>query len=86
MKFKRRQVFSGASLQTYVVIFEIFIDLKRTMYNAKHGIHKERAEETMVSEQHRPTNRPLRAAGRDIPVIKVRARLKSGEAMSPTQD
>jgi chromosome segregation ATPase len=87
MKFKRRQVFSGASLQTYVVIFEIFIDLKRTMYNAKHGIHKERAEETMVSEQHRPTNRSLRAAAtRNIPVIKVRARLKSGEAMSPTQD
>ncbi|KAL5583858.1 hypothetical protein FOVSG1_015209 [Fusarium oxysporum f. sp. vasinfectum] len=32
MKIRRQQLFSGASLQTYVVIFEIFIDLKQIIF------------------------------------------------------
>lgn len=43
MKFKRRQVFSSASLATYALIFKIVINLKRTMCNGKDGIHTERA-------------------------------------------
>lgn len=65
MKFKRRQVFSSASLATYAIIFKIVINLKRTMCNGKDGIHTERAGGIRVSELHKPTNRPLQAAAKD---------------------
>jgi chromosome segregation ATPase len=60
MKIKRQQLFSGASLQIYVVIFEIFIDLKQTMYTGNHSNPKGRAQRTILPEQDKLTNRPIR--------------------------
>ncbi|ENH68211.1 3-hydroxy-3-methylglutaryl-coenzyme A reductase [Fusarium oxysporum f. sp. cubense race 1] len=79
MKIKRQQLFSGASLQTYVVIFEIFIDLKQTMYTGKHSNPKGRAQRTILPEQDKPTNRPIRTRNvRDGPTAKSLGRAGLG--------
>ncbi|KAK2471422.1 hypothetical protein H9L39_17653 [Fusarium oxysporum f. sp. albedinis] len=79
MKIKRQQLFSGASLQTYVVIFEIFIDLKQTMYTGKHSNPKGRAQRTILPEQDKLTNRPIRTRNaRDGPTAKSSRRAGLG--------
>jgi hypothetical protein len=71
MKMKRQQLFSGASLQTYLVIFEIFIDLKQSMYTEKHSNPKGRAQRTILPEQVKLATRPIRTRNaRDGPTAK----------------
>jgi chromosome segregation ATPase len=79
MKMKRQQLFSGASLQTYVVIFEIFIDLKQSMYTEKHSNPKGRAQKTILPEQDKLTNRSIRTRNaRDGPTVKLLGRAGLG--------